>query len=466
MGSANGLVERLGRMAWELSYTDLPPEVVHQAKRCILDLLGCGLGAAHLGAGQPMVRYVRALRARHEATVWGYGGRTAIALAALANGTVAHHLELDDGQLASNLHAGVTTIPAAMAVGEWIAASGRDLIAAVVAGYEVAGAMGRMVVEGEGRHKLHGPGFMGAVGAATAAARLLGLQEKGLAAAISMAASLLPISPYEAALRGAPVKDLYGGWPNLLGVMAAELAWDGMSGPSTVIEGTRGIGQCLLDGPFPLAEGEAVLAEWGKRYEILHTYFKPYASCRAPHPTLSVLEKLRREHVFEAREVASVRVQTYPYAVALSRESDDDGEISARWDIPYNVAAFLLWGRLDAGAFDGMHRHNPHLRSLMKRVKVRVGKSFADPVVRGARVVVQLNDGRKLEGTCDVARWDEADPPSDEELEEKFRALASGCLEERDVDSLSEHVWNLEACANVQAVAEILACPDRAPVRI
>jgi 2-methylcitrate dehydratase len=159
-------------------------------------------------------------------------------------------------------------------------------------------------------------------------------------------------------------------------------------------------------------------------------------------------------------------VQTYPYAVALSQESDDDGEISARWDIPYNVAAFLLWGRLDAEAFDGMHRHNPHLRSLMKRVEVRVGKSFADPVVRGARVVVRLNDGRKLEGTCDVARWDEADPPSDEELEEKFRALASGCLAERDVDSLVEHVWNLEECTNVQAVTEILACPDRVPVRI
>lgn len=456
------LVERLAEYAHGLSYTHLPPEVGHQAKRCILDLIGCALGACGLGVGQGIVEYVLGLGGRSQATVWGYGGKAPIAQAALVNGTVAHHLELDDGQLASNLHAGITTIPAALAVAELRRATGRELIAAVVAGYEAAGAVGRMVVKGEGRHKLHGPGLMGALGAATAAGKLLGLSADELADAISLAGSLLPISPYEAALRGATVKDLYGGWPNLLGVMAAELAQRGMGGPHTVAEGTRGIGQCLLDRPFVAAEGEAVLAALGTRYEIVHTYFKPYASCRAPHPALSVVEELQREQAIDPGNIESVEVETYPYAVALSQECDDDGEISARWDIPYNVAAMLLWGAVGPEQFDAAHRDDPCLRALMARVDVRVGGEFANPVVRGARVMVQMRDGRRLEHSRRVARWDEDDPPSDQELEEKFEALASRYLPGDRIRLLREQVWTLEQCADAGNLSRALVCPEYA----
>jgi len=453
------LVECLADYAHGLSYARLPPEVIHQAKRCVLDLTGCALGACGLGAGRAIVEYVLGLNGCPQATIWGYGGKSPIAQVALVNGTVAHHLELDDGQLASNLHAGITTIPAALAVAELTGATGRELITATVAGYEVAGAIGRMVVSGEGRHKLHGPGLMGALGAATAAGKLLGLSAAELANAISLAGSLLPISPYEAALRGATVKDLYGGWPNLLGVMAAELARRGMGGPRTLVEGTRGIGQCLLDRPFATAEGEAVLAELGTRYEILHTYFKPYASCRAPHPALSVLEELQREHAIIADEIESVKVETYPYAVALSQESDDDSEISARWDIPYNVAALLLWGAVGPEHFDATHRDDARLRALMARVRVRVGEEFANPVVRGARVVVRMHDGRCLESSCQIARWDEADPPSDHELEDKFKALTARCLPEARIQSLMELIWTLEECQNAGGLARALVCP-------
>ena len=252
---------------------------------------------------------------RGDVLVWFDGRRTDRAHAALVNGTIAHHAELDDGNPRAGLHGGVTVIPAAIAVAESANSSGADLIDAIAFGYAAAIAYGQPLLETIERHRLHPPAMVGCFGAAAAAARLLGLDDETTAGAISLAGTLMPVAPFESFTRGGAVKDLYGGYPAYVGVRAAELAQNGIEGPRAFFDSVE------LD-----------------PNEVDHVCIKPWASCRSTHAALTAFEKL----LPLGRSVASIRailVETYRFAAELTADSDPTTAIGAKTSIPHALEA-------------------------------------------------------------------------------------------------------------------------------
>ena len=281
----------------------------------MLDAFGCAAEGKRI---DPHPRFVdhelggNVNSARGDALVWFDGRRTDRAHAALVNGTIAHHADLDDGNSRAGLHGGVTVIPAAIAVAETANSSGAELIDAIAFAYAAAVAYGQPLLETIERHRLHPPAMVGCFGAAAAAARLLGLDDETTVGAISLAGTLMPIAPFESFTRGGSVKDLYGGYPAYVGVRAAELAHNGIEGPKAFFASVE------LD-----------------PNEVDHVYIKPWASCRSTHAALTAFEKLLPLE----RSVESIRVQTYRFAAELTADSDPTTAIGAKTSIPHALEA-------------------------------------------------------------------------------------------------------------------------------
>jgi 2-methylcitrate dehydratase PrpD len=449
-------LDELARFCAETTYEALPEQTVHQAKRALLDLLGCALGGIRMGCNRGVTEYVERLGGRPEARIWSTGARVPAPHAALANGATAHHLELDDGHLEAASHPGISVIPAALATAEVAGAMGQDLILSIVLGYEVCIRAGLATGPGIREHGLHGPGLMGPLGAAAAASRLLGLGERQIGAALATAGCLLPVAPYESFVEGTPSKDLYAGWAGFSGILAAELAHRGMDGPHRFLEGKRSVGTLLLHGS--VQETSALLHGLGSDYLIENIYFKPFAASRAVQPAVTGTLRLKSEHGFTAEVVESVHVQTYPFSAELSADSSLDTPVSARLSIPHAVAMAMLTDGLWPEAFLPEALGDETVLALASRVTVasadRYGK--ASTGARSSVVTVALSDGRVLTTEVAQSKWDRHIPPSDAELSEKFHRLAGGGAVSERVAALESAVWRLEQLSDVRVLVDMV----------
>ena len=412
------LPTRVGRFVAALRWDELGSALRERAPLAVLDVLGCGYVGDRLGVHARFVDGLVRGGGPSEATLWARGDRLPAAHAALANGTVAHHVEMDDGVPRASLHGGVTIITAALAQAETANASGRATLEAIVAGYGAAVACGRPLVAGIGGHRLHPPSIVGGFGAAAAAGRLLGLDAEGIADAITLAGQLAPIGPFEPFTRGATVKDLYGGWPGFVGVQAAELARAGLAGPRDLLEAPRdGLGTFVLHGPADTAEIEP------DPDELLQVYFKPYSTCLSVQPTLTALEPLA-ERVRDPDAIESVTVETYPFAVGLSDDADLATPIGARTSLPYCAASMLLDGEVYPEAFTPSALVDPRRLALAAKVRAVVAPDMAESGIRGARVTIRLTDGAVHRAVAHAPRWSADAPATPEEVRAKFRRLA------------------------------------------
>lgn len=394
----------------------------------LLDLFACAAAAARLDPYPDLVR--ESASEPGESQLWFQNARAEADDAALVNGTVAHHPEMDDGQPRASFHGAVTVVPAALAVAEPAGGSGREVLTAVAAGYGAALACGEPLLAGVEAHRLHPPSLVGGFGAAAAAGRLLRLSPEKLSGAIALAGALAPFGPFESFTRGASVKDLYAGWPALAGVRAARYAASGVVGPEEIFASERdGLGRFLRHEPVAPRPLDVDAA--------LDVYLKPFACCRALHATLTALETLLP---LPQEAIERVRVQTYPFAFELSRDADPSTAVGAKASIPFAVATLLLDGRVDPEAYRPERLEDRARRELAAKVVVdRLENGSGRP----ARVTVALADGSE--------RTAFAEGPRDElDLSGKLRRLAgdrSGEIVEavRDLESAPDLSRLLEA---------------------
>lgn len=404
----------VGRWVAGLRWEHLDSLTRQRAKLVVLDTLGCALAGAYSGA---LAQFAESMPATGGAgtTVWFANRRLPAAHAALLNGCVAHHVEMDDGNPRASLHGGVTIVPAALAVGEQEGLDGHEVLTAIAAGYAAAVACGQPLLPGLTAHRLHPPAVVGCFGATAATAHLLGLSGTDTAGALSLAGSLLPIAPFEAFTKGAPAKDLYGGWPAHIGVLASLMALDGLAGPVDAFEAPDdGIAHAMLDDvPTDLQPPIAS--------ELLNVQFKPYATCRSVQPALAALEGLLP---LDPASIASIEIATYPFAVGLSEDADPTTPIGAKTSIPYCIATLVMDGDVGPDAFSPEAIGNVVRSELARRVTVVTADDMIEPVVRGARVVVRFGDGREQRHAVTEARWSLSNGATDAEVVSKFRRLA------------------------------------------
>lgn len=385
MSDTRGAVSRLGAWAAQLQWAEIPGDVQDRARLVLLDTLGVTMA----GARTPELAALRTSWAPAAGAVRIIGGGVSSAPhdAMLLNGIAACCLEMDEGNKFVQGHPAAHVIFAVLAEAQSRPVSGADVLAAFVAGHEVASRFGRAMRR---RPSLHTHGHWGALGAAAAVARLRGADGAATAAAIDAAAGMVVAGPWESALRGSFVRNTWIGIANMTGTVAASLAGAGLA----AVDGTPDL---TLGGLLGELRAEPLTEDVGTRFDLSYGYFKRHSSCSYTHPPVDALLELRADGSLRPDAVASILVETNGLAAPLDG-LDLPTRLAAMFSIPFVVAVALVKGAVLPESFDAAHRSDPKLRDLMAKVEVRRTAAMDSrlPGERAARVTVTTTDGRTV----------------------------------------------------------------------
>ena len=466
-----GLVVRLGHFGTALRDAGVTDAVAANVHDRILDVLGVGLAARGEDAGKATLGLVRSQGGIAESTVWGEQDRLPAAAAALVNGTHCHALDFDDTHLPSVLHPSASVVPAALATAEAVDASGADLMAAVAAGTEICIRLGMASYDPEIRNSiffengLHATSICGALASAAAAAMLLGLDGDGVAHAMGIAASM-GAGIIEANRTGGSVKRIHCGWAAHAGVSAGQLAYHGLTGPPTVLEGRFGFYRAYSEGRF---DREAVVGELGERWDLLRVWYKPYPTNHFTHAGIDAAIAILAQGVdpadIEAMELGVPQPVLRTIAQPPNLKARPTSPYTARFSGPFCVAAALVGGGGLGVYLEDFTRdtiRDPERLRLAGAVTCIADDEATEvfphqfPGVLRAR----LGDGSVVEHRVRHNRGGPENPLSAQELALKFRLNANLSMNSSSVTAIQEAVGALE---NITArdLAETLASPVR-----
>ena len=437
------LTEQLAGFLAETRLEMIPSEVLEAARVYVLDWLGSALAGSQASAGQMLGRYA-ARQPGGEATAFGLPRGRSPAVAALHNGGVSHILEMDDLERASVTHPGCVVIPAALALAEARGSSGREFLAAVVLGYEIVIRVGEAVGK---RHYYywHNTATCGTFGAAAAAGWLLGLSAEqhvwSLGNAGTQSSGLWQFLP-----DGAMSKHLHAGHAASGGLLAAELAQEGFTGPRQILEGERG----FFAATAPDARPQRVVAglDLGMRqYKLSGVSFKPYPSCRHTHPAVDAALRVhaRLNGDAEAGRIQQVQIDSYQAALDLCDNPAPLHPYQAKFSLQYCVGRALLQGRLTLPDFEPERLGETAIQALIGRTTTRLETAMDERYPREwpSRVTVTLTDGRTVAETVDNPKGDPENPLSAAESALKFRGMLVATPFEANADALVALVESL-----------------------
>jgi 2-methylcitrate dehydratase PrpD len=396
---------------------NVPPEVVDRTRYLLLDYLGVGIRGSREESSAPVYKMIERLKARSQP---GY--------AALAYGTAAHAIEMDDTHNAGSIHLGVVTFSTALALAETLPEIPVDrFVAAVVAGYEAAARIA-MAAQPKQQYLLgfHPTSTCGVFGAAVTASKLLELTAEQMLSAVGIAGSMAAGS-LEFLAEGAWTKRLHPGLAAQNGIQAAMLAAEGFRGPSTILEGRDGFLHGYSRDPLP----ELITANLGASFEILRTSVKPHACCRYMQGPIDAILALVHEHGFRPHQVRSVAVTVleagWPLVVEpRTQKYNPQSVVEAQFSMPFGAAVALLFGSAGIDQFSEENARSDEVRRMMRRVEVNADEMLEEkfPAEWPARARIDLTDGRRLEKYVEHPKGDPGNPLSWEELIAKFKSLA------------------------------------------
>jgi len=452
--SYSSLARRLAEFVEYIEYNDLPSEVVMQAKRCLLDTIGVVLAGSKTETGLIFSLFFKELGGIREATIFGDGSKVPATHAALVNGTMGHVHELDDGHRFALGHPGVTSIPAALAVAEKVGVGGKELIAAICLGYEIFARIAKAVNPSHRSRGFHTTGTCGTFGATVSAAKILGLKDKSIVNAFGIAG--LQTAGLMEVMRGeSRVKPFNAGRAASNGVLSALLADKGITAPETILEGDNGFLKAYSD----KVDLQKIIDGLGEDFEIMKTYVKLHAACRHAHPAIDCMLHLINEYNLTSDQVESIAVKTYSAAYNLTgKEYHPKTESTAKFSIPYCLAAALIYGRVGLNEFDMDKINNKVLLQLASKVKVEVNPDIDRlvPDKRGASIDVVTKSGERHKWTVENPRGEPEDPVTEKELKTKFTTLVSPILDTKRATKIINIIDRLEYLENVNDLTNIL----------
>jgi 2-methylcitrate dehydratase PrpD len=448
--ATSAVAEFVARSRWE----DCPVAAVDAARRAILDCLGVMLA----GSVEPAARIVTDI-ARSEggapvATVVGASLRTGAVWAALANGTAAHALDFDDTNFAMLGHPSAPVLSAALAASELALADGRALVHAFLLGFEVETTLGEVLNPAHFEKGFHATGTLGAMGAAAAAARVLGLDATRTGTALAIGAS------QASGLKenfGTMTKPFHAGHAARSGVLSALLAREGFTASEQALEGPQGYLAVLGAGK----RHERALETLGAPWKILATgvAVKPYPSCACTHSIIDSALELRRTHAITPEQVEQVTVGVGPGVPRILIHSNPRSGLEAKFSGEFSAAAALCEGRVGIATFRDDKTDDPAIRSLMQRVRVVVDSEIPGEGARHVwtRVTVRLRDGRELAIAPRPVPGHPGSPLPLDQLRGKFTDCARIVLPEDRVESVRQMVEGLEGCPDIRSLTAILS---------
>jgi len=424
-------LQDLAAFACRTRLADLPAQVLERTRWVLAD----SLPVIAAGMQQPeMQALLKHPLSNGNAWVLGTRKRASALDAALLNGTAGTWLELNEGNLFAKGHPGIQVVPAALALAQESAASGEALLLAVAVGYEVSSRISRAA---QMKIAVHPHGTWGTIGAAVAAGRLKGFDERRMLELINVSATMGMATSRQTLLDGATVRNIFTGHAGQMGLMAARLVECGFTGE---IDSPAAIyGKVLADGFDPAKATDGLGREW----MLAQGYFKLHPTGRYVHSVIDALEDLlSRSGKLDLAGIERIEVKAYRLA-AMLKEKRVTSSFGARFSVPFALATILFHGRPDLAAFEQAAVDNPAIQALAARVEVQEEASYTAryPAEQPCDVRIVLAGGHALEGHCVITKGELARPHRPEELQAKFmqlgvplwgepvtRRLLQGCL--------------------------------------
>ena len=428
-----------------LKFDDLPFDVVEKTKIHFLDYLGNALAAYEMPWSQMVIKIVKQMKGEPQSTVIGEG-KYPMMNAALANGTMAHGVDADDsGARPSWAHPGSCINPTAQAVAEAEGVTGKELITGILAGYEISCRVDSSMYPGLRNRGFHATGVVGTIGATAAAGKILGLDEDQMVNAFGLAGTQAA-GLEEWLTAGDMSKRLHAGKAAMNGVLAALLAREGYTGPSSVFEGKHGLLTTHAESynPEMLTEG------LGSEYKILGCKFKPYACCHELCPPIRMAQQLQEDHGIKPQDVEKIRIGLN-HITAENQLKEAETPLHAQNHPAVAIGIALVEDKVFLKEFFESYR-DPMVIQLGKRTEV-----YTDPEIDMA---FPTKIGTRLEiitKTNHYTMFEEDKPPIPHSfIKEKFMALATNLTSDEKAGQIINKVQELDRLGNLSHLTSLL----------
>jgi len=432
----------LARFAANLAYDDIPTPVLRRTEDLMLDTLGSILAGSSARAVQSIAHFADMMGPTSGPSENMVTRKTTSPLfAALVNAASAHMVEQDDVHNGSVFHPAAVVFPPAIAAAQALGRSGRELLAACVAGYEVGIRVGEFL--GRSHYRIfHTTGTAGTLAAAAAVGRLLNLTEEQMLDAFGSAGTQAA-GLWEFLRDAADSKQLHTAKAAANGLTAAYLAQDGFTGARAILEGAQG----MAAGMSSDADPSRLTDQLGSRWTVLETSFKFHASCRHTHPAADALLALMREHDLRADDIASVVARVHQGAIDVLGPVVDPATVhQSKFSMGTVLALIALHRRAGLADFDaGLNDE------AVKRFRDRVTMELDDEVDTAyptrwiGKVQVRTVDGRQIDARVDEPKGDPGNTLSRAEIEDKVRRLGTyrHAATTAQVASIIDGIWGL-----------------------
>ena len=440
----------LANFADSLVFENIPAHIRGIAVDVLVDQIGCQIGCSDLPwTGQVRHTYA-STGGTPEATVTRYGDRLPVVSAAIINSTFGHAFEFDDTNPFFHGHPGAELVAPLLAIGEREHVSGRDFLAAFIAGYEVRGRIGWSVspdlVQRGGPHPITACGVFGV---AAGVGKLLGLGSVGLENAIAIAGAhsggLMQVTQ-----TGGSVKRLYAAITASNGMQAAQLAQAGITGPEQILEGNRGLLRVYSSNYRP----DRIIADFGNMWTIEHARFKLYSCCAGIHPAIDALTKILATHKLSAADIDSIEV-SYPkgFYSSVSVASPHD-LLGMQFSTSYSLALTALKGRNTSREYILEALTDPDVRSLAAKINVKEEPELTKQFEGRLAVLVKLQS--KSHANHEELMMATKVRLASEQIDDKLRSQVADVLRANRCESLLQALRKIETLDDVATLFPML----------
>ena len=449
---SRSLSRTLAHFALDLSLTDLPQTVVTKTKLLLLDTVGVCVGSAAFPSGRAILDQCALWSGTGDCTLIGDPRLVSPQYAAFGNGALGHGQDFDDTHTESIVHPSCVLVPAALTATERHDRSGTELLANLAGATE---AVIRMALPAGGainRRGFQASSSLGALGSALIVIRAAGMDEDRAVHAVGIAGSFAS-GLMECVPAAASSKQFQPGWGGFCGVMAADLAVAGFTGPQTVLEGSLGYYAAFLHG-LPIAVDD-VTAGLGSTWEILNVRPKLYPCAHNVHAAIECAAALRAEYGFSPDQIVSVLCEPPQGSVAMVCEPWEKKVApatgyDARFSLAYAIAVMLVTGQAGAQSFTDELATDQVVRSVMQRTRYRVNPQFIFKDMPG-RVTVELDNGAVHTHEIPFVRGNAAAPIGEHELLAKFMTNTAALGPERG-QRVADMIMDVEHLPSVRTL--------------
>jgi 2-methylcitrate dehydratase PrpD len=442
-----------------LRFDDLPTDVVAATRLRVLDTIGLMVAGTRTQLGQAARNTAVVTAPSGPCRILGFGDKVGATAAAFANGASSQALQYDETHIESIVHMSSPVIAAALAVADWKAVSGRELIVAIALGNEIACRVGCVAPGQFHKRGLHPTGLFSTFGTAYLASYLLGLDKDQMVRASGIAGSFAS-GLLQCWVDGTETQFLHPGWSAQGGITAAILAREGATGPSEVFEGRMGFfASHLQDETIPRTY-RRITDRLGDLWESRASSFKPYPVAHVIHPYIDALLRLAKRHGITADAVEKIECPVAPYIVPIvcepvSEKMAPASDFQGRVSLQYTLAEALVTGALGRDAYKTESLRDPRILALAQRVHYRPDASFPGPGQFKGQVILTLRDGRSLSDVEEFTRGSLQNPMSPADLRSKFDSNVEAALPASQAARLADAISKLETLTDVRQLIDL-----------